>query len=283
MLGERAKQAIAIVLFGTFLSAFGMVALDASQQPPKSINENKRPAPSHYQPGKLEPLRILFSGGLQQISDYCNSYPKAEKNKWPQAYYCDFKITDVYIAIFSGLLVFVTGALGWIGIQQYRDTRILQRAYIAVEPRGIVLSIEGDSLIGRVAFVNAGNLPAGQLSWLIDMSFTQNGEEKSFPISKPAKGSIIIAPKAIAVRGAEHRLPLQKISEAAGNNFGKAIEITQYIYVWGVVRYLDGFRRQRKTLFCHRYNWKMRGEGGARNYEIGADYARYHTSGNDAD
>jgi hypothetical protein len=43
---------------------------------------------------------------------------------------------------------------------QERDTRILQRAYLAVEPLGVHVMSEGDRVLGHVGIKNAGNLSA---------------------------------------------------------------------------------------------------------------------------
>ena len=60
-----------------------------------------------------------------------------------------------------------------------------------------------------------------------------------------------------------------------------------YFYVWGIVRYNDGFKDNRFTRFCHRYNGnayyvfpdgKHVGESG-----LLAEEAKYHQSGNNAD
>jgi hypothetical protein len=65
------------------------------------------------------------------------------------------------LVIFTALLaIFI--ARPWYTTK--RDTRILQRAYIAVEPLGIHLMQNGSELIGHVAMKNAGRLPARKVS-----------------------------------------------------------------------------------------------------------------------
>src|SRR5260370_6788485 len=158
---ERLKNAFWCALFGALLLAYALEAWDASQEAPKSVHKNERTATHAHEPGSLVPFRMLASDGLQQITKYCNAYSEKEKNNWPQHYYCDLRITDVYIAVFSGLLAIVTFGLMRIGYKQFNQTKVLERAYIGVEPLGIspFISDDGNNLseiVGHVSFVNVG-------------------------------------------------------------------------------------------------------------------------------
>jgi hypothetical protein len=186
------------------------------------------------------------------------------------------KITDIYIAVFSGLLVLVTGGLVWLGYQQFLDTRILQRGYIAVEPRGVVMLRQGDRLIGHVAVKNAGNLPAQNLGWFIDIKQSDNGKEAHFPL-EDANGTIVVSPRTETIRGWHIVL-----SSLPNTGFEDADKHPTYLYVWGIVRYDDGFVSGRFTKFCHRYNWINRGREVENEKEIAAKYARDHEVGNEA-
>jgi hypothetical protein len=56
-----------------------------------------------------------------------------------------------------------------------------------------------------------------------------------------------------------------------------------YFYVWGEIKYTDGFGQQRFTKFCHRYPcqpFELAPDGSK---SIDARHARYHEHGNDAD
>jgi hypothetical protein len=167
-------------------------------------------------------------------------------------------------------------------LAQERDTKILQRAYIAVAPRGIHLLLPGDKLIGHVAITNAGNLPARDVSWFIDIKISASGEEADFPL-KGGAGKIVISPRAEAVRGSAEYVVLQTVLAAAGDTPDKARQKPVYLYVWGIVEYHDGFTGNRTTKFCHRYNWINQGRAGSDMYEISQSFARYHEHGNDAD
>ncbi len=68
-------------------------------------------------------------------------------------------VTDWISAVATAVIALFTIALFWVGWRQRADTKILQRAYLSVEPLGIAPSTTGD-LIGHVAFKNVGKLPA---------------------------------------------------------------------------------------------------------------------------
>ena len=181
------------------------------------------------------------------------------------------------VAAFTALLFLATYMLAWIAFRQRKDSRIAQRAYLAAEPLGIYLMVEGDRVIGHIGIRNAGRLPARKVSWFINMRQSEKGNEKVFPLQKP-KGSIIIPPGAVTRRGSDIHIFLEKLISAAGEGKERNQENDVYLYVWGVLRYKDGFRlRKRFTKFCHRYNWRIR-----RGNEIAEKYARYHEYGNDA-
>jgi hypothetical protein len=72
------------------------------------------------------------------------------------------KATDWAIiasAVASAVVAVFTIALASVGRRQIADTRILQRAYLTVEPRGVEWHSSG-LLVGQVAFKNVGKLPA---------------------------------------------------------------------------------------------------------------------------
>jgi hypothetical protein len=62
-------------------------------------------------------------------------------------------------AVAAAVVAVFTIVLACAGRRQITDTRLLQRAYLSVEPKGIEWSTNG-FLVGRVAFKNVGKLPA---------------------------------------------------------------------------------------------------------------------------
>jgi hypothetical protein len=93
----------------------------------------------------------------------------------------------------------------------------------------------------------------------------------------------VIVPGARARRGSDKYLLVQDVLNASGSVEGgdRTKERPCYLYVWGAVRYDDGFNNMRTTKFCHRYNWIVRGQTSG-NYTIDKKHARDHETGNDA-
>jgi hypothetical protein len=170
-------------------------------------------------------------------------------------------------AIATAFIAIFTIVLARVGRSQSRDTRILQRAYIAVEARGIEQAIEdrGDRVHALVAFRNAGHLPARNVSWWVDIGEPEDVENPPVPTPKPLKG---VLPAGTEIRTASGHF----FSNKTGN----------WLYVWGIVTYEDGFGVSRFTKFCHRYRSKswVRSELA---FSIPASEARYWPYGNDAD
>ncbi len=188
---------------------------------------------------------------------------------------------DWMLVILTGLLaIFI--AVFWYSTR--KQAKILQRAYIAVEPLGVRLMQNGTDLSGHAGMKNAGRLPARKVSWYIRIDVSESGTEREslFPL-KRGSGNIVIAPGAIAMLGSANSVPAQTLGEYAGSEVASGgDEKPIYLYVWGVVRYDDGFKRMRMTKFCHRYIWVNRDQY-SRSYEIDASDARYHEYANGAD
>ena len=56
-----------------------------------------------------------------------------------------------WTAVFTGLLVFVTAGLVWVGWRQIQDARVLQRSYVSALPGGISTTTRGE-LLAHVEF-----------------------------------------------------------------------------------------------------------------------------------
>ena len=166
-----------------------------------------------------------------------------------------------------------TVVLACVGRRQAADAEILQRAYVSVEPLGIVTGTTG-LLIGQVAFKNVGKLPATEFvpvvrkievhhaEWVAPI-LTDNDLPKTTPSLVPIgaevpQGSGGITPEGVAQ------------AKVSGD---------KYLYVYGRARFKDGFKRDRYVNFCHRYPWAMAASNGS----ISKDWARYHNDGNNAD
>jgi hypothetical protein len=177
-------------------------------------------------------------------------------------------------AIATGFIAWFTVVLAGVGRQQIRDTRILQRAYLAVEPTGInpYISESGsavtDKIVGHVSIENVGRLPARNIS--IDralIKYCKSGEldETAFLVGATPPMTIVLPPGTKARLGSDS-LPASDLEKPG------------YIYVYGRVDYTDGFNVPRHTWFCHRYPCIKR-DG----QSISTEHARQHRHGNDAD
>jgi hypothetical protein len=144
--------------------------------------------------------------------------------------------------------------------------------------------VSGDRVIGHIGIQNAGNMPARNLSWFIDIKRSSIGNDATFPLGD-TKGNIVISPRATALRGSDRFVLLQDLLTACGSNDGRerGRENPVYLYVWGAVYYNDGFKDGRITKFCHRYNWITRSIDAENKSSISEKFARYHEYGNDAD
>src|SRR5436190_1382017 len=96
------------------------------------------------------------------------------------------------VAFYTSILAVSTIGLWiitWRGIRsQSIDTRILQRAYLSVEPAGLNPYLghegEGRAVAGHVRFRNLGHLPARNVSWSIYIKFSPTDELNDFPIAE---------------------------------------------------------------------------------------------------
>ena len=180
-------------------------------------------------------------------------------------------------ALATGFIAVFTIILARVGRQQSRDTRILQRAYLAVDGRGAILRWNGVSR-AELAIINVGRLPAYEVEWLIDYAMDSSGRRSNFPIDTtrtPFYGKNVLPPGTEMKRSKDCQLSREEVD-------GFRTNLT--FYVWGEVRYLDGFGNKRFTRFCHRY---PRGSGIPRldqpALELLAEGVRDHLHGNDAD
>ncbi len=193
------------------------------------------------------------------------------------------KATTDPVAFFTLWLVISTVGLGvstvllWrdtkrSGERQARDTEILQRAYLSVTPLGLVPFRREPLHSLIVGFHNSGNLPAREVRWHINREADESPIRQHFPIGSNFEGSLVIPQGVTAPKGS-----LGFETETLNEFYREGTGRNRWLYVWGEVRYLDGFGVKRHTRFCHRYNLAAFREGG-----IPARDARHHEYGNDA-
>jgi hypothetical protein len=158
-----------------------------------------------------------------------------------------------------------------------RSARKQLRAYISIEPKGIGDYRPGDRVVPRVSFHNTGSVFAKYVATSINCALSDDGDRKDFDEGE-VSGNNIIAPRGRILRGSDKPIPTQEIDDAriAAEAGGKQL----YLYVWGIVRYHDGFTAGRFTRYCHRYNFSGLDKG---TYSFTPERYRYHHHGNEID
>jgi len=205
----------------------------------------------------------------------------AQQEPAPMAYWHILGVTISSADLLAMLLVGATMGLGgvtaWGIYSQRRETKILQRAYLTVEPLGInpFISKTGrrdNRMVGHINIVNVGRMPA-------KVSISQK-EPRLRVTSK-----ILLEDDLKSEKGAQVAVlaPGGKMIVGTKNISNRSLDTDRLIYVWGRVDYLDGFDRWRVTRFCHRYPCRAHELAADGSKSIEGKYARYHEYGNSAD
>jgi hypothetical protein len=224
--------------------------------------------------------------------DYCNAN---DANK----YYCS--VYEIFAALFAfvelhngAFTVIATIAIAWFtlslrestdklgeianttAVAQERDTKILQRAYLAVEPDGIrPLKSDIGILSGYVKIRNVGHLPARNVRSFIKLKYEHGFGPTNFPLGAP-EGTNVAAPGIALPKGTTSSFDAAELKKMSKDKL--------FFYVWGVIYYHDGFVDDRHIRFCHRYRWEVFIDGGGSvGYRAEASDARYHEYGNGTD
>ncbi len=108
---------------------------------------------AHHHPNDTNAEQPSQAIGQQQISTPFHAFVGWFADR------TDGQITAVATAVIAAFTV----VLAWIGRLQFKDARIIQRAYLSVEPRGIETDMNG-AVIGQIAVVNKGRLPARKVT-----------------------------------------------------------------------------------------------------------------------
>jgi len=193
----------------------------------------------------------------------------------------------LWIAAFTFALAVSTVGLWivtWRGlIRQRRDTQILQRAYIAVDALGV--KPFGERAVAHISVRNAGRLPARKVWWFITHELSGDGQKRDFVIDEAMfyGGNLVLPPDTNMARSHDCVLPPNCVKQFSGGQFGGP---RIFLYIWGEIRYTDGFGTSRWTRFCHRYDHRAiqsRVVGQRAETWLAAQDMRYHQYGNDAD
>ena len=88
------------------------------------------------------------------------AWGEEEKKKWPQAYYCELKVTDVWIVIFTGVLAFVTFLLVRATVRLWNATVENERPWVGPITANCDQIIVGQPSRGTIVIKNTGRSPA---------------------------------------------------------------------------------------------------------------------------
>jgi hypothetical protein len=178
----------------------------------------------------------------------------------------DLKITDIAIAVFTGLLVLSNFGL-WRSARN--TTRTVQRAHLSIEPQGI--ETFGNETLAHIGIHNTGHLPARDVVWTAQIDAPYDGDRSDFEIAWKKKSGSLVVPSGTVMKFGTHAIDPTQIDMPKSEK--------RYCYVWGEVCYDDGFCPDRYTKYCHRYLINAR----TTDAKIDEKFARYHDYGNEAD
>jgi hypothetical protein len=188
---------------------------------------------------------------------------------------------DTPVSVFSGLLFVVTTGLVVLGCLQFNDSRILQRAYLSVDPLGIRRRNGKLPFFAHVGIRNGGRLPARNVAWFIRVEgFSKDNRWSSLSDEHESDdgGTHVIPASGLMRRSREVTIDPRFI-EKARKGLGP-----YFLFVWGQVDYTDGFGWPRFTKFCHRYNYAaFEDEGVGGGCHNPPEEGRHHEYGSDAD
>jgi len=184
------------------------------------------------------------------------------------------------MSLYNLILVVFTGGLASIAWIQIRQTRILQRAYLGVEPLGVRPFSYDIYMLGWAGFKNTGHIPAREARYFIkiEASSDRNRFSDGFYIpEQELSGNNVVTPGSMMTQAAQTIITREDVDAI------KRVE--SYIYVWGAITYNDGFGKRRFTNFCHRYNYRGLSADPRTMDEtsLTPESGRYHEWGNDAD
>ncbi len=163
------RNVLAIAILSVLIVSSGVL----SQQPPSPVqppeNSEQRSPAEHETTNNAKHLSrqtpfildFLSADGLQKISAYCANKPDKDPDKWlHEQFVCDVHITDVAIAIFTGLLVVVTVPLTLVGLCQSRiaskTAKRQLRAYVFISNAEISDIMSDQNLTAKIVVKNFG-------------------------------------------------------------------------------------------------------------------------------
>jgi hypothetical protein len=191
----------------------------------------------------------LTPTGLNKIANYCGKQPKAKPDKWLHGkYMCDIHITDVFVAAFTGSLVLITALLFIVSSIQAcvisRTARRQLRAYVHAY-RGKRIDSHHRNLKFEIYIKNFGQTPGYkglmEMNMGVDMYPPQNRlppktiSQRPDIFEFPPNGEFVSLPEK-AIELSEGEEAWIKAGQGA-------------VYISGIIKYRDTFRKKRTTAF----------------------------------
>jgi hypothetical protein len=227
----------------------------------------------------LVPYHLFTSAGRDQIAAYCATDSSHEKQDWTHKYICDVRITDAYVALFTGTLTFVTVGLIGVGYFTLRQMRVTEkrelRAYVGIilSPESVIQIIPNQRPRAGIMIKNFGQTPG------YDVVVNTNIAPDAFPLNGntlPDLDRTETGSRMVIHPGEELHsdgISQEPINQAEFVRLQMEQE-TRRVYFYGEITYSDVFRKQHTTRF--RLHTPSGAPGGHQRFQ-------YSYDGNDAD
>ena len=232
---------------------------------------------------------------LRQVTDTTTSAAPQLHTAQPDKYEVRATIAQEDMAFWAEAMFWVTLASLAIAVcallglkaqisQNRRSSERQLRAYLAVKPLGVVKLIGSENMLGQVLLKNVGSTLATNVALEVNAAIEPGRRERTdFPVGgDPKHMPRGLQPGDEMAQGSKNSLQLADV-QATGD----------FIFIWGVAHYDDGFGQRRFTRFCHRYScasydraaFRKASDKGVRESLtiIASDKARLNEIGNDAD
>ena len=159
-----------------------------------------------------------------------------------------------WVAIFTGLLVLVTGGLGYLGWGQNQSTRTIERAYVKMSHSGWSLEPlrEGEEVLVTMQVKNFGNTPATTTHYLLTYRLCPQCQQ--LPDEPDYSKGTVQSIEAFLVKGdfftysEAFSIPTEEMRSFAGP------EPTAAFYLVGYVDYVDRFEIRHRAGYARRYD-----------------------------
>jgi hypothetical protein len=119
MLKNHGAALALVMLFS--VSGYGIWTASQQSQSPQPHTNDRAERPGENENRTNANSDIATASYLQKYSAYCDAEPEKKDDKWRHEFWCEFKITDAIIAIFTVILPIVTAGLIFVGICQTRQ------------------------------------------------------------------------------------------------------------------------------------------------------------------